>query len=322
MNYQPVSHLLCQETKDGIRVLRAFGNQSNLSIPDTIGDKRVTEIGPYCFSASEKPLPEDTFLWSDPGAPRRDQLPPPLQGEDLESVRLSSRIATLHNGAFYNCRQLIRLSFGPAIRGIGSDVFTNCRQLRHLEIRSDDRQSTGLPLLLERLPEDLTVTFPGGSMLFFPEYYEWLDEVTPAHLFSRTINGEGYRMRKCFRDGVLDFDKYDQCFSSALVTESDESLCRIALSRLLYPAALSPTAKTRYQAAIKERAGLSLSMAIEARNPSLLSYICRETTPGSSLLSSAYTLASRDHWSEGCAILTEEISRAHHKPVFDFDMDF
>lgn len=327
MNYQPVTHLICQETEGGIRILRAFGNQSNPAIPETVRDQPVTEIGPYCFSASEKNIPQDAFVWVDARESQRepDSFPPPLRGEDPERIRLPASISILHNGAFYNCRQLESLSFGPGLRGIGSDVFTNCRRLKHLEIRSDDSKPSGLPLLLERLPDDLTVTFSKGSRLFFPEYYEWLDEVSPAHIFSRSIHGEGYRMRKCFRDGVFDPYKYDQCFPSALISESDQAICRIALYRLLDPVHLSQAAKDRYQDAVGDRAGFCLEMAIKERNPSLLTYICnlcKERNPDSSLLSSAYRTASDLHWSEGCAILTEEISRVHQKPSYDFDLDF
>ena len=77
----------------------------------------------------------------------------------------------------------------------------NDSQLEHLIIRGKDSEATGLPLILERIAENITVSFcPNSSsspesIVFFPEYYEWLDEISPAHIFSRSIHGEGFRMR-------------------------------------------------------------------------------------------------------------------------------
>lgn len=330
MNYQPVRHLLCQHIKGGIRILRVYGDHPNPGLPDSIMGLGLIEVGPYCFSAAEKMPPEDSFIWirEENGDwikhDRSDDecLPPALCGPLVVSVRLPSAISTLHNGAFYNCRQLRNLSFGPAVRAIGSDVFTNCRKLDQLEIRADDRSPTGLSLLLERLPDDLTVRFTSGSLLFFPEYYEWLDEVTPAHLFSRSINGEGYRMRKCFRDKILDYGKYDQCFPSALRTESDRTLCRIALARLRHPSGLNEDARDAYLAAIRKRSAACLDIAVDRRSTDLIHYICREAQPSPDMLSEAYSQAEKDGWSEGAAILTEEIHRRYQKPSYDFDLDF
>lgn len=330
MNCRPVRHLLCRPINKGLQVLRIYGEDPNPALPDSIRDRKLIEIGPYCFSASEKKLPEDAFLcsreadgdWLLQDLSAEAVLPPALCGSLIESLSLSSHIRTLHNGAFYNCRQLRELSCGPDIGAIGSDVFTNCRRLDRLEIRSDDHLPTGLALLLERLPDDLAVRFTSGSLLFFPEYYEWLDEVSPAHLFSRSINGEGYRMRKCFRDKILDYGRYDQCFPSALRTESDLDLCRIALARLCHPADLSPKAREAYLSAIRDRAAVCLELAVGRKSTDLLNYICREADPSPDILSSAYGLAKEGNWGEGAAILTEEIHRRYQKPAYEFDLDF
>jgi len=59
-------------------------------------------------------------------------------------------------------------------------------------MRGKDSEATGLPLILERIAENITVSFcPNSSsspesIVFFPEYYEWLDEISPAHIFSRS----------------------------------------------------------------------------------------------------------------------------------------
>ena len=78
--------------------------------------------------------------------------------------------------------------------------------------------------LLVAISADVTVEFTGGARLFYPEYFELLDENTPAHIFNHSIEGEGYRMRQCFAaDGSLDFAAYDASFAQACVGESEES---------------------------------------------------------------------------------------------------
>lgn len=84
------------------------------------------------------------------------------------------------------------------------------------------------------------------ARLFFPEYFEYLDENTPAHIFNHSIEGESYRYRQCFDGAVFHAAEYDAVFAQACVGEPAEKLCRIALERLRYPYALSEDAKEAY----------------------------------------------------------------------------
>ena len=61
--------------------------------------------------------------------------------------------------------------------------------------------------------------FIDGS-IFYPEYNGGYDEVGPAHIFALNIEGEGFRMRQCFKDGKIDFDGYDACFEKLCAEES------------------------------------------------------------------------------------------------------
>ena len=100
-------------------------------------------------------------------------------------------------------------------------------------------------------PPSLRRRTPSRAPSFFPEYYEWLDEISPAHIFSRSIHGEGFRMRKCFENGRINYEKYDQCFENALKVESANTLCRIAIARLRWPAGLKEEARTLYEHCIE-----------------------------------------------------------------------
>ena len=341
MNKNTISYenfILWQPAENGLRIIRVYGNSPRLTLPEHIGDTPVTEIGPYCFSSSlpgySGPLYYSRCLPDGTGSKEDGLLSTslqeaesgrfPLSGNSIEEVRLPAQVHTLHNGAFYNCRQLKTLSVGPGLTGVGSDCFTNNRNFSRLLIRTDPHSRHGLRLLLERLSQDMTVIFLADSgreicSLYFPEYYEWLDEISPAHLFSRSINGAGFRMRKCFRDNRLDFEKYDECFESALREESDETLCRICFCRLSSPTDLKDRFRDAYEEALRERLKAALTFTIRQRDSGTLSWLCRTFSPDRTLLRSARELCLDRDWSEGTSLLMEISAAANIRKRFDFD---
>ena len=204
----------------------------------------------------------------------------------------------------------------------------------------------GLSLILGRIETDLEVFFQNGQTpgtpnsgfsdpalpsginptvfdgaLFFPEYYEWLDEVSPAHLFSRSINGEGFRMRKCISDGRLDYGKYDACFENALATESPETLCRIAIDRLRWPGHLSESCRLLYRETLQKHLETALSMAVKTRDFSLLQFLFTAFTHDYSVYSQAIRLTTEADWGEGAAWLMEKRHGQHGtgKKTYIFD---
>ncbi|CVI65730.1 hypothetical protein BN3660_00291 [Eubacteriaceae bacterium CHKCI004] len=329
--------ILWEPAGDGARILRVYGEHPVVALPETIEGRPVTEIGAYCFSRSEPHLPEQYFHFytgeqlgnpfgqnaTQPNAehPALYEADAPtgsaayghlscLSGSLVEAIRLPASVTTLHNAAFYNCRKLHTLSVGPGIRSIGSDEFMNCTSLSQLILRGQDTESTGLSLLLERFEENLLVLFTPEeedsilAALFFPEYYEWLDEISPAHLFSRSIHGEGFRMRKCFENGRVNYEKYDQCFENALKLESDESLCQIAFTRLRWPNGLKEEACALYEDALKARLHTAVSMAVRDKDLQLLLFLCRYFTGED--YSQAISACVAADWGEGSARLMEE----------------
>ena len=336
---------LWEPVDSGCRLLRCFGNSPILNIPDMIEGKEITEIGAYCFSRSRPRFPEkiyktifidinnqETSVEYGQTFNQKDfdfsAFGTELDGTFLEEVTLPDSVTTLHNAAFYNCRKLRKLSVGTKISGIGSDEFMNDSRLEHLIIRGKDSESTGLSLILERIAENITVSFcpdsslPPESILFFPEYYEWLDEISPAHIFSRSIHGEGFRMRKSFENGVLDYRKYDSCFENALTVESPESLCKIALNRLRWPSRLENIFREKYENVVKKYMDTAFTLAIKEQNFPLLEFICEHFSPDASALSTAIDLCIEKEWGEGNAFLIEAKHKTFSQKTFDFDLDF
>ena len=339
--------LIClwEPADSGIRLLRCFGNSPILNVPSNINGKEITEIGAYCFSRSRPGFSEHIYksIFIDMGNATTTKVDgsllnntsfdfsafgTELDGTFLEEVTLPNGITTLHNAAFYNCRKLKKLSVGTKISGIGSDEFMNDNHLEYLIVRGKDTDATGLSLILERIAENITVFFyPDNknvpeSVLFFPEYYEWLDEISPAHIFSRSIHGEGFRMRKSFNNGIIDYRKYDSCFDNALTVESSENLCKIALNRLRWSSCLDTVFKEKYEIAVNKHMDTAFSLAIKSKDFPLLEFICKYFTPDMVLLSDAIDKCIENDWSEGNAFLIEQKHNTFSAKTFDFDLDF
>lgn len=336
--------LFWEPVTSGCRLLRCFGNNPVLNVPDMINEQKIIEIGPYCFSRSRPRFPEkiyktifidienqQTTLENGQTFNQKDFdfsiFGTELDGTFLEEVTLPDCVTTLHNAAFYNCRKLKTLSVGTKISGIGSDEFMNDSRLEHLIIRGKDSEISGLSLILERIAENITVSFcPDSSspesIVFFPEYYEWLDEISPAHIFSRSIHGEGFRMRKSFENGILDYRKYDSCLENALTVESPESLCKIALNRLRWPSRLENIFREKYENVIKKHMDIALALAVKEQNFPLLQFVCEHFSPDAASLSAAIELCIEKEWGEGNAFLIEAKHKTFSKKTFDFDLDF
>ena len=320
---------------DGVRILRVYSHSPEIMIPDRIAGLPVKEIGAYCFSSSEKQAKGETFLSdfdaflqeSNTSAFSQNNLKfSPACGNFISELTIPDSVTILHNAAFYNCRKLSRLSFGPCICGIGSDEFTNCQKLKYLNIRADIGAPTALKTILERIETELFVSFSDAngilsSELYFPEYYEWLDEISPAHIFSRSIHGEGYRMRKSFDDRILNYAKYDDCFHSALNNETDASIINIALFRLLYPNKLEDAAKELYQKALSDRSTLAFSNIIKDRHSDMLLFLLRQLCHDSSDFTPVLLSCSEAGWAEGAALVMEAQQKlSKRKPkTFSFD---
>ena len=339
-----------QPAESGVRLLRLFGQSQEAILPDRIEGRPVTEIGPYCFSASER-YPREGYQLT--GMIRRlfvDKAPmeragewtehridgidrvdlPAICGKYVERVWMPDTVTTLHNAAFYNCRNLRQISLGGQIRAIGSDEFMNCLRLNRLILRGSVEEENGLELLLERLTTDVEIHFQPGDrkrmlargeecVLFFPEYYEWLNEVTPAHIFSRSIEGEGLRMRRVFRDGRLDLSKYDQCYPSVMLSETDENLCRIALCRLQYPLKLSRESADLYEKAMRERPQQLMEILLQDRDAEALQFVCRKLSPETGVLSQWMERCIAAEWGEAVAYLMDAKRSKMTEKKYDFD---
>ena len=181
-------------------------------------------------------------------------------------------------------------------------------------LRAAPDAPTGLKKLLGAVSADVTVELD-GARLFYPEYSEFLDENTPAHIFNHSIEGEGYRMRQCFAaDGSLDFAAYDASFAQACVGESEEKLCRLALGRLCLPYGLGDDARADYEFYLAAHPDAAFTLAITARDEAAVKLLVGLGLP----TANAAAFCARQGWSAGAALLLGRPKRAAKK-TYDFD---
>ena len=212
------------------------------------------------------------------------------------------------------------LCAGSALESVGSDLFTNCRALDRFILDAAPDAPTGLKKLVAAVSADIGAVFaPGGAVqakVFYPEYFEFLDENTPAHIFNHSIEGEGYRYRQCFDGSVLRFAEYDAAFPQACVGESEKKLCRIALDRLCTPFALLPEAQGIYSAYLAAHAASAAAPLIARRDTESLQLVLK-LADGESRRQIALA-CSQSGWSEGAA-LTLGGQRPRRQKTYDFD---
>lgn len=309
--------VLWQKKKEGeARLLRMYGETALAEVPDEIEGYPLTEIASYCFAQtshlSNEEIRETNYRLTEKGEIRiiEPNMVSDLQelcGTRIEEVRLSDQIREIGNCAFYNCKNLKKMELGVHTEKIGSDAFMNTLVFRQITLRCGAAEKSGLKQILSQIMADMEVTFAGKTeieaVLLYPEYYEVYDEIAPAHIFGRSIAGEGFRARQAFLDGVVDFAGYDGIFPQACVEESVKTLSQIALNRLQYPRGLSEEARMRYQNYVKEHIREIANRLTKEKELQILQFLCRNHLLCDMELAECISLASEFGWAEGAAEL-------------------
>ena len=154
---------LCERTKNGRKISRVFGYDSIVEIPERLMGETVTELGDYVFSDRMDPKELEEALrrgnlCTEEGKTVEsvDKLPE-IAGPDLEELILPKSIEKTGRYAFYNCRNLKKLSFGGALRDLGAGALTGCHQVSELNVRLGENDRSCLREILTELPETLCV---------------------------------------------------------------------------------------------------------------------------------------------------------------------
>ncbi len=303
-------------TKDGtIRLLRMYGQNAEVYVPERIEGQPVTEIGAYCFAGRAGLLNDakrityqessgETVSPEDFSAERAENLRE-LAGQAILRVMLPDCVQKIESYAFYRCTELTQISLGSAVREVGGDAFMNCHKLHAMTVRGGCQPSGGIRQMLAQISSDMEVTFTGKdgvkAKLLFPEYYESYDEIAPAHLFGRNIEGEGFRARQCVRAGAIDFALYDTIFPKACGKEQESKLCRLAMNRLLYPLDLGMEAREHYEDYVRNHAGTVCEAAVRAGTKETIRFLCERSLLTAADIDRCIYLATELEWVEGAA---------------------
>ncbi len=339
MNSQTYHSIIYWEkTKQGGAVIfRIFGTSPAVTVPAHIDGYPVTDLADYCFAAESR-LPEHYFITeikketntetykftSQPSGVNKSSAYSALaelSGNYLNSVQLPDTLTELGSYAFFNCRNLSCIEFGQTLKNIGSDAFMNCRQLHQLYIRCGIREKTGLQKILNQIFWNVEVSFLGNppdsfqkeAVILFPEYYELYDEIAPAHIFGRTITGEGFRARQSFQEGIIDFHQYDKIFKKACAEESVSTVCLLAFYRLYYPKDLSLENQTLYEAFILANGEILCRYFVQSKNLDALFFLFHKKLLSIQTAQYAAALSAQTGWAEGSASILRWKQQFYHK---------
>ena len=213
--------------ENSIRILRVYSKNPVVEIPDYIDGYVVNEIGAYCFSEKKVDVSNACLNVSNIPNGYHD-----YSGVNVFKVVLPSSLKKIHDYAFYNCRKLEEVWIGKSLINIGSDVFMNCLYFHTLHYEASIFDTTILKQILTQITWDLEVVFCDYA-IFYPEYNGGYDEVGPAHIFALNIEGEGFHMRQCFKDGKIVFDEYDACFEKLCAEENASCIFHVAILRFM-----------------------------------------------------------------------------------------
>lgn len=301
----------------GVRLFRVYGQTSEVYVPKQIEGYPVTEIGAYCFAgrapmkkcenrtrydaaSGEVSYSEDFSAEEAETAVLRE-----LSGRAVGRVVLPDSVQKIGSYAFYQCTELTQISIGSGVREVGGDAFMNCHKMHEMTVRGGCKTKAGIRQILAQISSDMEVTFEGRdkteARLLFPEYYESYDEIAPAHLFGRNIEGEGFRARQCVREGIVDFRLYDTIFPKACVEEREKTLCRLALNRLRYPVELGAKERELYEAYVRAHAGAVCESAVRAKEEETIRFLCEQGLLTAMDIDLCIRLAAEQEWAKGAA---------------------
>lgn len=256
---------------NSIEIIRCFGGDSKIILPEQIQGLPVTVLSAYAFSDRKTEVEADVLVWEEENtfAQEKAEL---RAGLAVKEVIFPDTVSKIGNYIFYGCKNLKRLEFSDTLSQIGSGAFTGCGALNFLRVHMQKGEKTCVKEILGDLWQRIDVEFvyekdgcknstredvvrkrEETARLVFPEHYEEAVENTPARILFTQHHGSGNNYRQCFYDREMDYRKYDSLFTVAAAWEESEVLADMAFWRLSFPRELTEEARAAYQKLIQER---------------------------------------------------------------------
>ena len=112
-------YTLENDDKNGGYLLKSYKDENKeIIIPDTIGKKKVTAIGKYCFSPNQKRLSKNIRAIR----------------EKITSVLIPECVKEIGDNAFYDCKSLTSINIPDSVTSIGEGTFFGCSSLTSITI--------------------------------------------------------------------------------------------------------------------------------------------------------------------------------------------
>ena len=152
----------------------------------------------------------------------------------LKAVNFGPKVNFAGDHCFYNCRAIERMELPSGLEYIGDGFVKNCEGLNDITISSDVGLSSSVASFLNELSGSFSLNIKDkGIRLLFPSFgYEYIDR-SYAKVFETVTHGGGLLYRKCIEKGNINYSAYDWAFKRAQMEELPETMCQIAVNRLM-----------------------------------------------------------------------------------------
>lgn len=309
---------LYYQIKDsGIEVIRCFGNDTKVVLPEQINGVPVTAVAAYAFSDRKEEKEEQVFVYRNSELSFFEGEEHLLAGNDVEEIVFPATVREIGNYIFYGCKHLRKLEFYNTLMHIGSGAFTGCSGLQFLTVHMAEGNQSCVKEILGELWQRIDVVFHyeetnEKAVLVFPEHYEEAVENTPARILFTQHHGSGNNYRQCFYNKEIDYRKYDSLFSVAAARDKAGVLADIAFGRLKYPYQLSEKDRLSYQNLIRTRCEEIIKYLIEKESFSGIKVMTEYRMWSAEMLEYALEVAARQGKTEILSYLMNE--KQNHVP--------
>ena len=298
--------LLCTRQQDGVCILRCRTADPILRLPETVGGLPVVALGDYLCAAREPDVSQYDVFKVRLTTGEQVSSAPVHDARAIERVVVPRSVQAIGSYAFYNCYNLQAVTVYAGLRSVGHGAFMNCTAFHQVELYAGERDKTCLPDLLGQTSGELLAILhlpQAEARLLFPPFNEELEDLGPAHIFQRRIEGAGYAYRQCIQNGVLSFLQYDGALERLLRIQDYDTACRVALLRLRWPVGLSAPARADYLECLRAHAENAVHTLLDSRDVPGLSALLALGTLDRAGLSQACDLARQMGQTEALALL-------------------
>ena len=122
---------------NAIEIVRCYGTDDRIVLPEEINGLPVVSAAPYAFSA-HKDGEEDAETWEseDVVSFGEERL---LAGEEVQEIVFPDTLKEIGRYIFYGCKKMERLEFSDTLMQVGTGAFTGCSGLKELVIHQKKR---------------------------------------------------------------------------------------------------------------------------------------------------------------------------------------